>query len=254
MNKNRKPTILEKVKVVIQEAGNRQEFFSVIERLYFPSSWQFRMIEKAYNDAKDAFRNTYRDSGIRYFEHLRGATLIMIKHFGVTDAYAIAAMLLHDILEDKKFWPRHRIQAEYNDRVLVYVDCMSMPDIPGLSRTELLHIYHTRLQQITDELRVVIIMKMSDRIHNMIEIYSCTDEKIERKTKETEEIYIPLAQKHCVGWHELLEAVADARASLQKRKQQNRQIGKNKVGHDASKRSLKKPLRLSSRLVKTPRG
>lgn len=70
--------MLEKVRAILVQQENRASFFRRVA-VYFPTlDWRYRLIEKAYNDAKDAFRGKYRDNGEeRYFEHIRSVTLIL---------------------------------------------------------------------------------------------------------------------------------------------------------------------------------
>ena len=79
---------------------NRESFFRRIALLFPVSDFRYKIIERAYDTAKDAFCNEVRDGNERYFEHLRGVTLILIEHLRVRDHELIVSALLHDIAED----------------------------------------------------------------------------------------------------------------------------------------------------------
>ncbi|MDD5165418.1 MAG: hypothetical protein PHG25_02690 [Candidatus Pacebacteria bacterium] len=72
-------------------AENRESFFRRIAQIYPPSDHRYKLIEKAYNDAKDAFRYMRREGGERYFEHIRAVMLILIDYLRVTGSMLLLA-------------------------------------------------------------------------------------------------------------------------------------------------------------------
>ena len=58
------------------------------------------IIKKAYNDAKELFRGTFRRDGKRYFEHLRSVTDIILKELPAPSVKKIIVAMLHDMMED----------------------------------------------------------------------------------------------------------------------------------------------------------
>lgn len=192
--------MLRKVLKILKAAENRETFFRRILMFYPASDSRYKLIEKAYNDAKDAFRKKKRDSGERYFEHLRAVTLIVMDYLMISDYIIICAALLHDIVEDCPEWTYERVRKEYGEDIAYWVDWMTKP-------------YFKKLQNAP---RIFFIIKLADRLHNMITIWSCAPEKIQRKIIETEQLYLPYAAKKMILYHELLEAVEVAKNKLNK--------------------------------------
>jgi (p)ppGpp synthase/HD superfamily hydrolase len=187
---------------------NRQTFFArIAELLYAPSDWRYKLIEKAYETAKDAFRYKYRETGERYFEHLRRTALILIDILFVyrqPDAYIlICAALLHDIVEDIKSWTVERVAKEFGEEVAVLVDWLTKRDSES---------YHRRFENAPREFFLI---KMSDRLDNLLTIWGCSAEKILRKIEETKRYYIPFAELHLILARELHDAVAQAKKFAQ---------------------------------------
>lgn len=194
--------MLKKVMKILEAAENRETFFRRIEKFYPKSDWHYKLIEKAYNDGKDAFRGKNREGGERYFEHLRAVALIVIDYLMVSDYRIICAVLLHDNPEDCPEWTIERVRSEYGTEIACLVDWVTKP-------------YHDRIENAP---RAFFIIKFADRLHNMVTIWACPPKKIRRKIKETEEDYLPYAAKEMILYHEILEAVNVAKSKLKKRK------------------------------------
>ena len=111
----------------LKEAENRETFFRRIALIFPTLDPRYRLIERAYNDAKEAFRGIQRESGERYFEHIRAVALIVVDYLRVRDADLIVAALLHDIVEDRDDWTIARVQDEYGERVALLVEYLSKP-------------------------------------------------------------------------------------------------------------------------------
>jgi len=215
--------MLKKIKRILAANENRETFFKRIERyhskysrrrkLFDGSKYnenEFEFIERAYNDAKEYFRNIYRQSGERYFEHLRSVAIILIDYlyiFERTDlkipAYEIiVAALLHDIVEDCPEWNLERVRREYGPNVawlLDYVSKRPKADFGGSTEAQL-EFYHNRFITAPKEFFLI---KLADRLHNQLTIWSCDTEKIRRKMLETLKYYIPWARKLGILAHEL---------------------------------------------------
>jgi (p)ppGpp synthase/HD superfamily hydrolase len=109
----------------LKAAENRESFFRRIALIFPTLDPRYRLIERAYNDAKEAFRGVNREGGERYFEHIRAVALIVIDHLRVRDADVIVAALLHDIVEDRDDWTVDRVQDAYGERVALLVEYLS---------------------------------------------------------------------------------------------------------------------------------
>lgn len=191
---------------MFQVKEDRKAFFLLIATIYPTLDWRYKLIEKAYNDAKDAFRDKFRDSGERYFEHLRGVALILIAWLGVTDHRLIVVALLHDIVEDCHEWTIERVHAEYGEEVTLLVEWMTKPDpeLFGGKKDEAERVYHERFEHAPREF---FILKMADRLHNLITLWGCTEKKRVAKLVETRLYYLPWARKHTILYREMLEAI-----------------------------------------------
>lgn len=193
---------------------NREMFFTRIGEIFPPTDARYKLIEKAYDIAKDAFEKVYRDAGVRYFEHLRAVTLIVVVYMRVRDENIIAAALLHDIIEDRKEWPFERVVRNFGEEIATLVWWLSKRDAPGFTKEEIDRNYHTQLQGAP---RGAIIIKMADRLHNLMTIWGQDVARINRKISETLNFILPLAERHMILLHEL-EDILDLLESKQRPK------------------------------------
>ena len=187
---------------------NRDSFFKRIARLFPTLSPQYQAIEKAYKAAKDAFHDDVREDGVRYFEHLRGVALILL-YLRVSDHELIIAALLHDILEDHpELWPLERIRKEFGERVALLVEYLTKPPESEYStKEERDHVYHCRFCIAPREFFLI---KLADRLHNILTLAACTPEKRRRKIEETWRYYMPFAEENFILYYELEEALMRA--------------------------------------------
>lgn len=195
------------VRKMISEYPDRVCFFAVVATFYPPTSKEYRFIQKAYNTAKEAFREENRDSGVRYFEHLRAVALIVMVYLRVRDYRIIAAALLHDIIEDIPEWDFGRLRLEFGKDVAELVWWVTKPPVrDGESKLERNAKFHVNLSRGP---RKAIIVKLADRLHNVITLWDCAEEKRRRKIQETIDFFFPLAEKHIILIHELESAIQE---------------------------------------------
>ena len=198
--------MLAKVKNILAGAHDKKKFFKIIATLYPTLDWRYKLIEKAYKDAKDAFRETRREDGQRYFEHLRAVALIAILYLRTHDYRIIVAALLHDIVEDIPSWTIERVRAEYGEEIALLVEWMTKPSADFPDKEECHLVYHRRFIHAPREF---FILKMADRLHNLLTMWVCTAEKRARKIGETRRFYLPFAEKHFILIHELEAAIEE---------------------------------------------
>lgn len=198
--------MLTELRLLIESGSeNRETFFARVEKIFPTLDPRYKDIRRAYDDAKDAFREKWREDGKRYFEHLRGVTLILMTHLRVKNHLLIIAALLHDIVEDCPEWPLQRVRAEYGDEVALLVEWLTKPPkAGGCSKEECSCIYHERFRFAPREFFLI---KLSDRLHNLMSMWACDAEKKRRKIEETRSHYLFWAEEHCILIHELEEAV-----------------------------------------------
>lgn len=190
----------------LAHAENRESFFRRIA-LFFPKSDpRYKAIVRAYNYAKDAFRGIEREDGSRYFEHLRAVALILIDYVRVKDYELIIAALLHDIVEDVPSWTVERVREDFGDRVAFLVDYVTKPSKAEYeNKSERERVYHFRFRSAP---RAVILLKLADRLHNLMTLASCSKEKRLRKLAETKKYYLPYAEEQFILLHQLEEILA----------------------------------------------
>jgi (p)ppGpp synthase/HD superfamily hydrolase len=204
--------MLEKVKLILKEAEDRETFLRRISSFLPPTDPRHQLIIEAYNDAKDAFRDIKRSSGQRYFEHLRGVFLIQFDYLRIRDHVDLIAGMMHDMPEDIRSWPIERVQLKYGNEVAMLVDYASKPSKEEYpDETERLAVYHKRFEYAPRKLWGI---KLPDRLHNLLDMWSFSPEKIAIKIEETKRYYLPYAEKHGILIHELEEAISELENKL----------------------------------------
>lgn len=149
-------------------------------------------IDYAYDMAKHGHRNQFRESGERYFEHVRATALIMVDELGITDVEMIMVALLHDMLEDTFLLTPDRIKITFGERVARMIYAISKPrkDDPRFATNEeRQEWYFKQIAHASVEEKIV---KLADRLHNLRTLNQCSKEKQLRKIEETKVKYLPL--------------------------------------------------------------
>lgn len=175
------------------EGVPREDHHSFIERFRLKATPdEIERINFAYDMAKYGHRNQFRDSGERYFEHLRATAIILVDELGITDPEMIIAGLLHDMLEDNFLLNPERIKLTFGERVSMLVTTVSKPkkNDPRFKSNEERHQWY--FEQVAKSCVEAKLLKLADRLQNMRTLGSCTPEKQVRKIKETEDVYFPL--------------------------------------------------------------
>lgn len=159
------------------------------------------LVERAYAKAEAAHAGQERMNGEKYFTHcLAVASILTELHL---DAEAVAAGLLHDVVEDTAV-PLEEIAAEFGSSVALIVDGVSklrkLPEaLPNGRRSKSTidrnseNIRKMALAM-NEDVRVVLV-KLADRLHNMRTLGFMPLEKQQRIAQETLDIYAPLANR-----------------------------------------------------------
>ena len=185
--------------------GNHEQFFEQIEQIFPRPDERYYYIERAYQAAKDAFRPDVRETGERYFEHLRIVALILIHHLRIIDHELIAAALLHDIVEDKVEWPIERVTDEFGPRVGRLVAFLTNPSKTKYPDKE--HREYIIRRRLVHAPRDFLFSKLADRLHNVFTLCGCSKEKQVRKIEETKRLYMSYAEREKILIHELEEGM-----------------------------------------------
>src|SRR3954453_546422 len=163
------------------------------------------MITRAYELAADAHRSQVRRSGESYIQHPLAVARI-VADLGLADI-TIAAGLLHAAVEDTHI-TLEDVTAEFGPDVAGIVD--------GVTKLERIQFDSKEAQQaatmrkmlvaMAKDVRVLII-KLSDRLHNMSTLAAMPAGKQERIARETIDIYAPLA--HRLGMQDMKQQLED---------------------------------------------
>ena len=163
-------------------------------------------LTKAYTFALNAHKNQKRDSGDPYLIHPVAVADILsdLK----LDSATIATGLLHDTIEDTKA-TYNTVKKEFGKEVADLVD-----GVTKISQLEGKVVQNSKAENFrklilatSKDIRVLLV-KLADRLHNMRTIESKNDEsKIERISKETMEIYAPLAGR--MGMNRIRDELED---------------------------------------------
>lgn len=183
------------------------------------SKEQLALISKAFDVARKAHDRVRRKSGIPYIYHpVEVAKIVSALLPG--DEIAIAAGLLHDVVEDTEV-QLDEIAQEFGTEVANVVD--GLTKIAGLSeKGESLQLenYMKLLSAMDSDVRVVYV-KLADRLHNMRTLESMPDDKKRKITSETNFIYAPLAER--LGLYSIRDDLLDL-CLLHERPEQYRSI------------------------------
>lgn len=160
---------------------------------YHPSS-DLDMITKAYELAKDAHKDQKRKSGEPYLIHPVCVAIILAQL--EMDKETIVGGLLHDVVEDTKYTEDDLTQM-FGAEVAALVD--------GVTKLTKINYSADKLELQAENLRKmflamakdirVIIIKLADRLHNMRTMQYMKPEKQKEKSRETMDIYAPIADR-----------------------------------------------------------
>ncbi len=150
-------------------------------------------IEEAYQFSGKAHEGQYRDSGEPYISHpLAVAGILAAWHL---DPQALMAALLHDVMEDTKV-SKAEISRRFGKPVAALVDGLSkLNKIESQSQQDAqAENFRKMLLAMARDVRVILI-KLADRLHNMRTLSAVPPAKRRRVSRETLEIYAPIANR-----------------------------------------------------------
>jgi GTP pyrophosphokinase len=168
---------------------------------YLPDG-KLALVEEAYRFALEAHGNQLRQSGDPYITHPLETAMIVAEL--QLDETSLAAALLHDVPEDCAV-PLEEIENRFGADVRRLVDGMTRLDkissqvqVMGLAKIGESEAHIETLRKMfvatAEDIRVVLV-KLADRLHNMRTLRALTPEKQQRISRETMDIYAPLAHR-----------------------------------------------------------
>ena len=181
-----------------------------------------RLIRAAFDYGERMHEGQFRHSGEPYFTHPVAVAAILTEQ-RLDDATIITA-LLHDTIEDTKA-SYQEVAELFGDEVAGLVDGVTKLTNLQLSSSETKQAENFRklFMAMSKDLRVILV-KLGDRLHNMRTIRSMRPDKQVQKSRETMDIFAPLAGRMGMQWmREELEDLAfkvlnpEGRASIIRR-------------------------------------
>lgn len=165
-----------------------------------------KLIRKAFDVAVEAHKEQRRKSGEAYIFHPITVAKIVGSEIGL-GATAIAAALMHDVVEDTEITVED-IRQLFNDKVAKIVE--GLTKIPKVNTEQEISLqaenFRKMLLTLNDDVRVILI-KIADRLHNMQTMDSMAPYKQAKIASETLYIYAPLA--HRLGLYNIKTQLED---------------------------------------------
>ena len=190
------------------------------------------MVEKAYHFAVQKHDGQKRKSGEPFVNHpIQVASIIAEMEF---DVESICAALLHDVVEDTDA-TREDIVDEFSETIAMLVDGVTKLDkIPYSSKEEQqIETLRKMFFAMAKDVRVIVI-KLADRLHNMRTMKFMAEERQRAISRETLEVYAPLAHRlgmskikmeledlslryiDPIGYYEIVDNIAQKREEREK--------------------------------------
>lgn len=172
---------------------------------YITNKQDLAKITEVFNYAKEKHQGQYRKSGEEYIVHPLATAIILTTVYA--DTSSICAGLLHDVIEDCDT-TKDEIAENFGEEIaeLVY-GVTKISKIHFSTENEALIEYYKKIiVGMSEDVRVIII-KLSDRLHNMRTLWALPEVKQKHIAKETLEILTPIA--HHLGIHKLKSELED---------------------------------------------
>ncbi|NRA54433.1 MAG: bifunctional GTP diphosphokinase/guanosine-3',5'-bis pyrophosphate 3'-pyrophosphohydrolase [Gammaproteobacteria bacterium] len=160
---------------------------------------QVEQIKQAYVVARDAHSGQFRSSGEPYVTHPVAVSQILADMH--LDHETLIAALLHDVIEDTPV-TQEQLAQQFGKTVGELVEGVSKLDKLKFRNKEEAQAENFRkmMMAMVQDLRVILI-KLADRTHNMRTLDSLRPDKRRRISRETLEIYAPIANR--LGIHNI---------------------------------------------------
>lgn len=174
-------------------ARSHETFCAEIERFFPQYSDQYKTLAANDLELSEAFHHIKRDSGERYIEHLRGATLIVLKHGHVRHLPTLITTQFHDSVEDLPEWTCERIARRFGEEVAANVAWVTKRDrLPGEAKWERDHEYRNRMRGAPTGAKQT---KLGDFLHNLTTLWVQPEDHIVYKYFDGQMFYLPMAEE-----------------------------------------------------------
>lgn len=170
---------------------SREEFLERI--LKFNKNYDVDLIGRAYDKGTALHEGQFRKSGEPYFIHPINVAIILAE-LGM-DSETLVGGLLHDVVEDTEY-TREQLVEDFNEDIAILVDGVTKLGAIKFENKEAQQAENFRKMYLamSKDIRVLII-KLADRLHNMRTIEFMIPEKQIEKSRETLDIFAPLASR-----------------------------------------------------------
>ncbi|MEP2772878.1 MAG: bifunctional (p)ppGpp synthetase/guanosine-3',5'-bis(diphosphate) 3'-pyrophosphohydrolase [Fulvivirga sp.] len=164
-----------------------------------------KKIRKAFNVSMEAHDGMRRKSGEPYIFHPLAVARICVEEIGLGTTSIIAA-LLHDVVEDTE-WTIKDIERNFGKKIARIID--GLTKISGVfehGSSQQAENFRKMLLTLSEDVRVILV-KLSDRLHNMRTLDSMPENKQYKIASETIFLYAPLA--HRLGLYAIKSELED---------------------------------------------
>lgn len=151
------------------------------------------LFEKAFAFAELHHRPQKRSSGEPYIIHPMNVAVTLIKL--KMDLQSICGGILHDVVEDCDV-SEEEIRTEFGDEIAnIVIGCTKISKIKFKTKEESqAENFRKMVVAMAKDIRVIIV-KLADRMHNMLTLQYVSKERQVKKAQETLDIYVPLASR-----------------------------------------------------------
>lgn len=193
--------VADSAKIALSMAKSTDEWVLLEEQAWSELKAKCRMsgvqdmplVEHAYAFASKIHAAVARKSGEPYIMHPLAIAQITLDLLP-GDSVAVAAALLHDVVEDGVDVTPELLNREFNPKVSLLVEGLTkISKLEAGNNSQQLLNYDKLLKSMERDLRIVFI-KLADRLHNMQTLGSLKPEKQEKIANETMYFYVPLAE------------------------------------------------------------
>ena len=154
------------------------------------------VVRRAYEIASERHHDQFRASGDPYLSHLLEVAHILADMR--LDATTLTAALLHDAIEDTEY-PVARIEERFGTDVARLVEGVTkISRLNMAAEARQAENVRKMLLAMVNDVRVVLV-KLADRLHNMRTLEYLDAEKQQRISRETLDIYAPIAHRLGMG-------------------------------------------------------
>jgi RelA/SpoT family (p)ppGpp synthetase len=167
-------------------------------KLEYLSDEQCAKVERAFEFSARAHKGQSRASGQPYISHPVAVASIVAELR--LDVETICAALLHDVIEDTPM-DADQIREEFGEDVANIVEGVSKLDqLSFTNRGEAqIESFRKMMLAMVDDIRIMLV-KLSDRLHNMRTLDALDKDRRTRIARETLEIYAPIANRLGINW------------------------------------------------------